>query len=230
MSRYTRYQSVVNKQSDAESSENHWLKQFEDKLQKTSVQPRSQDVSDEINSIMRNSKSRYPSVQAAVDDMMHRSGLSSYLDTVKTSEENTAKQPKKTAQNQAPQPGQTQPVQQQPQQSAPAVDPKTPDVLVQKPSIMKTLQNIIEQSHGNIPVPAVISRLHALHAQDVSDEGAWDDDKLIRLVSKLNLQAKTDNPGSYDNYDNLGRGDNAADSEIDASNTDAFNILMPARF
>ena len=215
MSRYTRYQSVVNKQSDAESSENHWLKQFEDKLQKTSVQPRSQDVSDEINSIMRNSKSRYPSVQAAVDDMMYRSGLSSYLDTVKTSEENTDKQSKKTAQTQVPQP---------------AIDPKTPDVIAQKPSIMKTLQNIIEQSHGNIPVPAVITRLHALHAQDVSDEGAWDDDKLIRLVSKLNLQAKTDNPGSYDNYDNLGRGDNAADSEIDASNTDAFNILMPARF
>ena len=221
MSKYTRYQSVVNKQSDAQFSEDHWLKQFEDKLQKTSVQPRSQDVSDEINSIMRNSKSRYPSVQAAVDDMMHRSGLSSYLDTVKTSEENTDKQPKKTAQNQAPQSGQTQP--------APAVDPKTPDILVQKPSIMKTLQNIIQQSHGNIPVPAVISRLHGLHAQDVSDENAWDDEKLIRLVSKMNLEAKTDNPGSYDNYDNLGRGDNAADSEIDASNTDAFNILMPAR-
>lgn len=34
-----------------------------------------------------NTKSKYPSVQAAVDDMMHRSGLSNYLDTVKESQE-----------------------------------------------------------------------------------------------------------------------------------------------
>lgn len=214
MSKYVRHQSVVNKQSDEQSSENHWLKQFEDKLQKTSVQPRSQSLFDEINSVMRNSKSKYPSVQAAVDDMMNRSGLSDYLNNVKLSEEEPAKQTKKAHTKVA--------------QLAVNNDPKTPDVIKQKPSILRTLQNIIKETRGNIPVPAIIARLHALHAQDVVDEGAWDDEKLIRLVSKYNLQAKKDNPGNYDNFDNLGQSDHSADSDIDASNTDAFNILMPA--
>lgn len=213
MSKYNRHQSVISRQSDEAFSDNHWLKEFENTLQKTSVQPASRDLFDEISSVMRNSKSKYPSVQAAVDDMMQRSGLTDYLDNVKLSEEDTSHQSKKTAQAELPKKD----------------DSKTPDVIKQKPSILRTLENVIKETRGNMPVPAIITRLHSLHAADVADEGAWEDDKLIRLVSQLNLQAKKDNPGSYDNYDQLGQGDHQSDADIDASNTDAFNILMPAK-
>jgi hypothetical protein len=211
MSKYTRHQSVISLQSD--SSGDHWLRQFEDKLQKTSVQPRNQSNSslvDEINSIMNNSRSKYPSVQAAVDDMMQRSGLTAYLDKVVTSEDNTEDNQKVAQAQQKP-------------------NPNVPEVIKEKSSILHTLENIIKGSRGNIPVPAIISRLRSLHARDIADESVWEDDKLIRLVSRMNLQAKKDNPSNYDNYSNLGESDHTSNSDVDPSNTDAFNILMPAK-
>ncbi len=205
-----RYNSVISKQSDESYSEDHWLKEFEATLQKTSVQPRGDSTYDQISSIM-NTKSKYPSVQAAVDDMMQRSGLSSYLDNVKVSYDKTPPQPKKTAQ-QAP------------------VDNKLPKIIQEKRDILNTLENIVKDTKGNISVPAIISRLHSFHAGVVSDENAWEDEKLIRLVSLMNLNAKKNNPTNYENYRNLGQGDRSMDNtDVDVSNTDAFNALMPAK-
>lgn len=218
MSKNSRHQSVVNRQSDEGYSEDHWLKQFEDKLQKTSVQPRGENLYDQISSIM-NTKSKYPSVQAAVDDMMHRSGLTSYLKDVKVAEEKSSSKTMKLAQDQNEE-----------RHGHKKDDHKIPQVIKEKPSIQRTLENIIKETRGNMPVPAVIARLHALHAKDISDEGAWEDEKLIRLVSQCNLKAKTDNPGNYDSFDNLGQGDHStSDRDIDPSNTDAFNALMPSK-
>ncbi len=217
MSKQPRHQSVISRQSDASNSDDHWLREFENKLQKTSVQPRGNSLHDQISSIM-NSKSKYPSVQAAVDDMMQRSGLTDYLQTKTSSDEETSAptKPRKTAQDQ--------------NQSKHKHDSKTPQVMKEKPSIMRTLENIIKETKGNMSVPTVISRLRSLHASDVSDDGAWEDERLIRLVSHCNLTAKKNNPGSYDNFDNLGQIDHStSDRDIDPSNTDAFNALMPSK-
>lgn len=210
-----RHQAVISRQSDADHSDEHWLREFENKLQKTSVQPRGESVYDQITSIM-NTNSKYPSVQAAVDDMMQRSGLSNYLDNVKQSQEEIpVTQPRKIAQQQQPTSQNTN---------------NLPKVIKEKPSIFNTLENIIKDSRGNMPLPAIIARLHSLHARDISDEGAWEDENLIRLVSQLNLQAKKDNPGNFENFDQLGQGDrSASDSDIDSSNTDAFHALLPAK-
>lgn len=210
MSRHPRHQSVISRQSDAPDSDDHWLRAFENSLQKTSVQPRGNSLFDQISTIM-NGKSKYPSVQAAVDDMMHRSGLTDYLQTKTSSDEEIpASKPRKTAQSN--------------------VNANMPKVIQDKPSILNTLENIVKESKGNLSVPAIISRLRSLHAGDISNESTWDDDKLIRLVSQYNLQAKTNNPSSYDNFNQLGQGDHStADSDIDPSNTDAFNALMPAK-
>jgi len=217
MSRHPRHQSVISRQSDAPDSDDHWLREFENKLQKTSVQPRGNSLYDQISTIM-NGKSKYPSVQAAVDDMMHRSGLTDYLQTKTSSEEEAPPtKSRKTAQNMV-------------ENKADDHDPKEPQVMREKPSIKRTLENIIKETRGNMPVPAVISRLRALHAGDVGDDAAWEDERLIRMVSNYNLRAKKDNPGNYDNFDNLGQGDHStADRDIDPSNTDAFNALMPAK-
>jgi hypothetical protein len=217
MSRHPRHQSVISRQSDAPDSDDHWLREFENKLQKTSVQPRGNSLFEQINTIM-NGKSKYPSVQAAVDDMMQRSGLTDYLQTKTSSDkEDLTKKSKKTAQTTT-------------EQKVDDNDAKMPQVIKEKRSILRTLENIIKETKGNLPVPTVISRLRALHAGDVSDNGAWEDERLIRLVSNYNLKAKKDNPGSYDRYDNLGTGDHSStDRDIDPSNTDAFNALMPAK-
>lgn len=199
-------QCVISRQSDEANSEDHWLKQFEQKLQKSAVQPRNNNsLFDQINTIM-NGKSKYPSVQAVVDDMMQRSGVAAYI---KTSEKEDKPQATKTAQ---------------------VSQVKLPRVMEEKPSIQKTLENIIKDSKGNMSVPTIISRLHSLHANDIADDSAWEDDDLVRFVSKYNLRAKADNPANYENFDNLGQRDrSSANSEIDSANTDAFTALMPAK-
>jgi hypothetical protein len=322
MVKQPRHQSVVSRQSDAGYSDDHWLREFESKLQKTSVQPRGESIYDQINSIM-NTKSKYPSVQAAVDDMMQRSGLNSYLDNVKESQEQISSETSTKTANSLKneidqlkdlakigdwfafgklmakidmaegQPringaesirlikyfkdpelssvkvplekwelytrgyGEEQHLSPEEQEkdirftrqildnilnrskTAQTVEPKksedpsankTPQVIQDKPSILRTLENIIKETRGNMPIPAIIARLQSLHARDISSEAVWDDERLLRLISQMNLQAKKDNPSSFENFDHLGQSDHATSGDdIDASNTDAFNALMPAR-
>jgi hypothetical protein len=215
-----RHQPVI--QSHSDESSDHWMKRFENSLQKGAVQPRSQvSVFDQISSIMNNSKSKYTSVQNAVDNMMERSGLTAYVDGVKTSKEETTK---KVAQ-------------QVPSQHATSIEPsvepkddKTPQVIQDKPDILKTLDNIINDSRGNMSISAIIGRLRSLHSNDIPRESEWDDERLLRLVSKMNLEAKKNNPSTFDNYSSLGTIDHSnADSEIDRSNVDAFFALQPAK-
>jgi hypothetical protein len=209
MSKYVRYQPSINRQSDEHISEDHWLKQFEKKL---AVQPRStqQSLFEQINSIMNGSKSKYPSVEAVVDDMKERSGLTAYLEHVKNSEIDSSLT-RKTAANKDTQ------------------NNKVPIVFQKKPDISHTLDNYIRDTKGNLSVPAIINKLRSIHNNDVSDAKDWEDDNLILEVSKRNLAAKQSNPDSYQNWNNLGSRDTGADSDIDPSNTDAFHALTPAK-
>lgn len=211
MSRYVRHQSVINRQSDENISEDHWLKQFEKKL---AVQPRSQhSLFDQINSIMNGSKAKYPSVEAAVEDMKERSGLTAYLDKInKSSEQDDTGNNRKVAQD-----------------NNDTFDKRVPIVFRKNPQISKTLDNYIRDTNGNLPVPAIIQKLRSIHQGDVSDAKDWEDDNLIIEVSNRNLRAKQSNPARYDNNSNLGSRDSAANSEIDPSNTDAFHALTPAK-
>jgi hypothetical protein len=216
MSKYTRHQPVVSREADSSIDEDHWLRQFQRKLEKGAVQPRTIENSlfDQINSIM-NGKSKYPSVEAAVEDMKERSGLSAYLDKIKQSADENVSVKTKVASDQND-----------------AMEKKVdmiPIVLKKMPQIHKTLENYIRDSKGNLPVPAIIEKIRSIHKSDVSDAKDWDDDNLIRLVSKMNLEAKKNNPASYESYSNLGSRDTGSDTEIDPSNTDAFHALTPVK-
>lgn len=206
MGRNNRHQAVISRQSDESFQEDHWLKKFEKSLLKDAVQPqRQQSLFDQINSIM-NGKSKYPSVDAAVKDMQERSGLTAYLDHLNKTSENKPILSRKVA-----------------------FDNTTPLIIQKHPAIMKTIENYVRDTKGNLPVPAIIDKIHAIHQIDVPDAKDWDDSKLIMLVSKLNLGAKSTNPGSYEHYNNLGARDTGSDSEIDPSNTDAFYALNPVK-
>ena len=87
--KYSRSQGIISRESDSSLREDSWLNEFKKNLDKTAVQSKRVDDSlfDQINSIM-NGKSKYTSVSAAVEDMMQRSGLTSYLSNVKKSEKN----------------------------------------------------------------------------------------------------------------------------------------------
>jgi hypothetical protein len=215
MSRYNRHQSVISRQSDESIGDDHWLKQFQKSLLKDAVQPaKTHSLFDQINTIM-NGKSKYPSVEAAVTDMKERSGLTAYLSKLNKMSEEEPTFSKKVASDS--------------QQVADKKSNMTPVVIQKHPGILKTLENYIRDTKGNLPVPAIIDKLRSIHQSDITNSKDWDDTKLIILVSKLNLGAKSANPGSYENYHNLGSRDTSADSEIDPSNTDAFHALTPVK-
>lgn len=182
------------------------MKQFERNLEKSAVQSKKVDQSlfEQINSIM-NKKSKYPSVQAAVEEMQQRSGLTDYLKRSNNIEKESNLKPIKTAQN------------------------KLPIVIQKHPAIKTTIDNYITSTKGNLPVPAIIDKIKSIHSNDVSDSQDWEDDNLIRYVSKLNLAAKSINASNYQQYSNLGSYQDTKDDDIDPSNTDAFHSLNPVK-
>lgn len=218
MSRYNRHQSVISRQSDSIEDENNWLSRIQKSLQKDAVQPRSVDQSifEQINNIVGNKKPKYPSVQAAVDDMKQRSGLTAYLENVKTSknDENTELVQKTASDNNA------------------VIDKKVhmiPIVIKKCPNVDKTLRNYVTSSGGNLPIPAIIDKIKSIHRNDVSDADDWEGDDLIRYVSRLNLEEKSKKSSGDENHHNLGKQEFFSQDDIDPSNTDAFNILNPVK-
>lgn len=207
--KYIRHQSVISRHSEQEIDEDNWLSRFQKNLQKDAVQPRSVDDSlfHQINTIMNN-KSKHTSVSAAVEDMKNRSGLTDYLAKLnKTSEEESTV--KKVAQYKN--------------------DP-TPTVIKKFPAIKQTIENYIRDTKGNLPLPAIIDKIRSIHQSDVSDAKDWDDEKLLRLVSQMNLKAKQNNPASFEAHNNLGSHEDTSDSELDPSNRDAFHALNPVKY
>lgn len=202
MSKYIRHQAVISRNADNSIDEEHWLNKLNKSLTKDAVQPKKVDDSlfNQINSVI-NGKSKFKSVEAKVEEMKERSGFTAYLDKVKMSK--TKIQNKIASKN-------------------------TPEVIQQQPQILSTLQNIITDSKGNLSIPAILNRVRSIHQNDISDQALWEDNKLLVLISNLNLQAKQNNPINYENYHNLGTKDNSQD--IDQSNTDAFHALNPAKF
>ena len=221
MSKYIRHQSVISRHADENSDGDYWFSQFQKTLEKGAVQPRSTETSlfDQISNIM-NGKSKYPSVSAAVEEMRERSGLIAYLNNMnKTSENETSPNKISATKTAADQNN--------------AVNKKvdlTPIVIKKCPQVKSTLENYIKDTKGNLPIPAIIEKLRSIHQSDVSEAKDWEDDKLLLLVSKLNLNAKKNNPAVFEQYSNLGMHDNTDDTDIDPSNTDAFHSLTPAKF
>ena len=220
MSKHPRHQTVISRNADENIGEDHWLKQFEKNLQKGAVQPRKIEdtLYHQINSIMNGSSSKYPSVEAAVEDMMQRSGLNDYLHEVKVSEQQAKQKKVANDTNDA-------------MHKKVEVEKMMPIVIKKCPSIKNTLENYIRDTRGNLSIPAIIAKVQGIHSQDVSEAQDWEDENLIRLVSKLNLEAKKNNPAAFEDYGNLGKRDTqTSDSEIDPSNMDAFHSLNPVKF
>lgn len=206
MSKYNRHQPVVSRQSDNKIDEENWLSKLQKNLVKDAVQPKSVDnyLFHQINSIM-NGKSKYPSVEAAVEDMMERSGVTAHLANMNKTSKETSETTKV------------------------AEDKDIPIVIKNVPSIRHTLENYIRDTKGNLPIPAIIDKVKSIHRNDISEAKDWDDDKLMRLISRMNLEAKRTNSDSFQQYQNLGSRDQSNDSDIDPSNLDAFHALNPVK-
>jgi len=204
--KYIRHQPVISR-TDSDDS---WASQMEKNINKEAVQPKriEDSIYSQISAIMNNSKARYSSVSAAVDDMKNRSGLTAYLDKIKNSQEESEKVTK-TAQDNS--------------QSG------MPTVIQKIPAIKQTIENYIRDNKGNLPIPAILDKVRSIHRNDITDAKDWDDENLLKYIAKLNLQAKQNNPSNFQNHNNLGIRDQFNESELDPSNTDAFFGLQPVK-
>jgi len=174
------------------------------------VQPRSENIYDQISSIINGTKSKYSSVDEAVMDMQERSGFSAHQKM-----SNNYFQQKKEAQAQNSV---------KDEQSA-----KGPQIFEIKPNIKDTFDNYITDTRGNVSVPAVFDRVRNIHKNEV-DDSLWNDDVLTEYVSNKCDEAKKSNPNTDEvQSQNLGKMTNFNDSDIDISNSDALHALSPVK-
>lgn len=198
----------IYRNSESELREDLYMRALESNLSKEAVQSREKDKSifEQINSIM-NVRSQFSSVQAAVDDMRQRSGLVEFLKTKVSEEQNETVKTAQEAEQQD----------------------ETPDIIKKIPDIRNTLENYVTSTKGNMPVPAVIYKLKALHGKEVADQKDWDDIKLMKLISDLSLAEKQKNPNIFTTHHNLGKVEPSSSTDGDQSNMDAFVSLNPAK-
>lgn len=214
---------MINREADLAIDEDHWLKQFEKNLEKSAVQSRKVDQSlfDQINGIMNN-KSKYNSVSAAVEDMMQRSGLTGYLNNINKISQEEINNSKKAShhKNHSEKKSKKDDLKHHKKNLMPIIFEKVP-------AILQTLKTYIKDTKGYLPIPAILEKIKSIHKKDISDDSHWDDPKLLRFISAINLQEKAIHSNNDNNHFNLGMRDTSIDAND--SNTDAFNILMPAK-
>lgn len=176
------------------NSTDNWLNTYLDNLKKVSVQSRTMDESiyDRISSIM-GVKSKYPTVEAAVEDMQERSGLKNYLQQIKEAEKD--------------------------------ISNKKQASLEFSENIKNTIDNYIEDTQGNLSIPAIIEKVKNIHAGEV-DNNFWNNDKLFTYINDKNIEVKKKYPAQDQYNSHLGK-INFNDSDIDNINSDVFSALTP---
>jgi tetrahydromethanopterin S-methyltransferase subunit F len=196
---------IVRSEGAGYNSNDDWMSEFARHLEKNSVQSKSQTSSiyDQLYSVIRGNKPKYPSVDAAVEDMRNRTGLVAYHNQLKAEEE---KAQSKTAQQ------------------------KEIDVELfhQTPQIQSTVDNYIRDTRGNLAVPEIVDKIKSIHQKDVSDNTVWANPSFLMYVHNKNMEEKKKHH-SEENFNDLGKVD-FHDSQRDPSNDDALHILNPAQY
>lgn len=116
-----------------------WLFDLSNKLDKQAVQPMRDSLFNQINTIMNGGQSKFSTVDEVVEDMKSRSGFSSMIS--KISDDISIETNKKVANS----------------------------YLEKYPQILNTICNLITSSKGHLPIPAIIEKVKALHSNDVDN-------------------------------------------------------------
>lgn len=151
---------------------------FMQQLSKNSVQPRSQSsIYEDMYSIINGKKPKYPSVEAAVQDMLDRTGLTTYKRKLQEDTHTT-----KTADLQV-------------------------ELFQKVPQIKQTIDNYIQSTHGNMLVPEILAHIKAIHKNDVPEAGDWGSPALLTYMNETNIAEKKMHPDQATLDQDLGRVD-----------------------
>lgn len=190
------------------SSEDDWMAEFSKNLDKQSTRSKGKanSVYDQISAIMGN-KSKYPTVEAAVEDMKERSGMTKFLDKMKSESQSSGGNTKKADCESCE---------------------KGVKLFQDVPQVKNTIDNYCDDTHGNLPLPAIVEKVRSIHRNDVSSDADWNADDLLHYINSKNTESKKKHPGDESNFQNLGRQPRSNNDDIDPSNLDAFHALTPA--
>lgn len=183
-------------------------------LTKTSVNSVKDDgeLFGQINSIL-GTKSKYSTVQEAVEDMQKRSGLSHYLSLNASSSE-----VKKEASDDL----------------EVTLDPvfdknQMPKLLQEKPQVKGLIDNFITSRMGHVHVQAVVDKVSTLFKSDGISSDEFEDKHLRKYINDMIIEEKKKHSSDSANssYSEMGKADF---STSDNDNHDAFKLLEPAKF
>ena len=186
------------------SSNPQTLQSFISNLHKnliSSAQRKQSGFYEEISQMFGGPKKKYNSVQAAVDDMITRTGLQTHLQNISAQQ----KQTKKVAQ----------------QELFASLKPHV------RENIFHFIRNKISDSQGEIAIPALQDEILSLFRNEgVLTEDVYSE-ATARFINQALIAEKIKNPTQKTSDPNLGKNLHH-DLEDDGSNSDFFRSLNPA--
>jgi hypothetical protein len=177
-----------------------FISHFHKNLQATAIRKQS-GFYEEISQMFGGQKQKYNSVQAAVDDMITRTGLQSYLQNISAQQ----KQNKKTAQD---------------QNLFPTAKPNV------RENIFHFIRNKVSDAHGRIPIAVLQDEILSTFRNDgIQPEDIYSE-ALARYINQVIIAEQIKNPIHESSDPNLGK--NLQEMDDDGSNDDFFRGLNPS--
>lgn len=188
-----------------------WLNDFAASLHKTSVQSADADRSmfDQISEILGGPKSRYATVDEAVQDFQKRTGLAQYLQMCEAEQAEVTKVAgigELADMNDA--------------------DGKLPKLLEEHPEIQSFIENFVRDRKGFIHGPAVIESIRIIFRNENFSSDELEDKYLRKYISDRIMDEKSKHEEKAPPVGDLGKLDYSAHS---GEAQDAFAIIMPAK-
>lgn len=162
---------MIKKSFENSVLDKYWEELLKTNLEKVAVQSKRVDdlLFHKITDVVKSKQSKFSSVEDKVNEMMERSGLNAYLqNNVKLSKK--ANSENKDTQNQN----------------------NTIRLFKECPQALNTLDNIIQDSKGTLPVIGIIDKLHKLHGRDIHNDALFQDDSLKQFIAQKNLEVKAE--------------------------------------
>lgn len=171
---------MIKKSFENSVLDKYWEESLKANLEKVAVQSKRVDdlLFHKITDVVKSKQSKFSSVEDKVNEMMERSGLNAYLkNNVKLSKKANSKNEEDTEVN------------------ININDNKenqnhTVRLFKECPQALNTLDNIIQDSKGTLPVIGIIDKLHKLHGRDIHNDALFQDDSLKQFIAQKNLEVK----------------------------------------
>lgn len=197
---------VFSRQSENDVSAPDWFSDFSSNLQKMSVQPAHRDKAlfDQISEILGN-KSRYATVEEAVQDLQKRTGLAQYLQMC---EAEKVEVHKNAADHAVMKEDPSTPVDEE--ELIVMLDPDTDEVqypvlLKEHPHIERFITNFVTSRRGYIHVPAVIEAVRSVFKNENFTSDELEDKHLRKFINELIIKEKSQHNKDYGSDVDLGK-------------------------